>query len=84
MIFRLYLAIKSEHDFSNRGIRGKSSEQFKTFELNSRLTYELQELTTYCTIRLRSSRTENVSATSPNICHFVTIHWIRGLCGIGV
>ena len=38
--------VRITHDFSNRGIRGQSFEQFKTFEPNSRKTYELQELTT--------------------------------------
>ena len=73
-----------KHYFSNRGIRGQNFEQFKTVEPNSRLTYELQELTTDCAIQLRSSRTEYVSATNLNICQFVAIRGIRGLCGIGV
>ena len=34
--------------------------------------------------QLRPSRTENDSATNPNICQFVSIRGIRGLCGIGV
>ena len=70
--------------FSNRGIRGQSFEQFKTFEPNSRYTYELQELTTDCANQLRSSRTKYDSATNPNIYQFVAICGIRGLCGIGV
>ena len=37
-----------------------------------------------CTNQLRSSRTEYKSAMNPNICQFVSIHGIRGLCGIGV
>ena len=53
------------------GIRGQNFEQFKTFELNSRKTYELQELTTDCANQVRSSRTEYDSATNPNICQFV-------------
>ena len=72
------------HDFSNRGIHGQSFEQFKTIEQNSRYTYELQELTTDCVNQLRSSRTEYDSAMNPNICKFMSIRGIRGLCGIGV
>ena len=72
------------HDFSNRGIRGQSFEQFKTIEPNSRYTYELQELTTDCANQLRSLRTEYDSATNPNICKFMSIGGIRGLCGKGV
>ena len=34
--------------------------------------------------QLRSSRTKYGSATNPNICKFVSIRRIRGLCGIGV
>ena len=34
--------------------------------------------------QLRSSRTECDSDTNPNICQFVAISGIRGLCGIGV
>ena len=37
-----------------------------------------------CANQLRSSRTEYDSATNPNICQFVSIRGIRGLCGIGV
>ena len=33
---------------------------------------------------IRPSRTEYDSATNPNICHFVSVRGIRGLCGIGV
>ena len=47
-------------------------------------TYELQELTTDYANQLRPSRTEYDSATNPNICQFVSIRGIRGLCGIGV
>ena len=47
-------------------------------------TYELQELTTNCLPQLRSSRTDNVSATNPKNCQFVVIHGIHGLCVIGV
>ena len=72
--------VRIAHEFSNRGIRGQSFEQFKTFEP----TYELQGLTTDCANQLRSSRTEYDSATNPNICQFVSIRGIRGLCGIGV
>ena len=72
------------HDFSNRGIRGQSFEQFKTFEPNSQYTYELQELTTDFANQLRSSRTQYGSDTNPNICQFVAIRGIRGLCGIEV
>ena len=37
-----------------------------------------------CANQLRSSRTEYDSDTNPNICQFVAIRGIRGLCGIGV
>ena len=76
--------VRITHDFSNRGIRSQSFEQFKTFEPNSRWTYELQELATDCANQLRFSRTEYDSATNPNICQFVSIRGIRDLCGIGV
>ena len=76
--------VRITHDFSNRGIRCQSFEQFKTFEPNSRKTYELQELTTDYANQFRPSRTEYDSATNPNICQFVSIRGIRGLCGIGV
>ena len=63
---------------------GITHDFFKTFEPNSRKTYELQELTTDYANQLRPSRTEYDSATNPNICKFVPIRGIRGLCGIGV
>ena len=44
----------------------------------------MQELTTDCANQLRSSRTEYDSSMKPNICQFVAIRVIRGLCGIGV
>ena len=44
----------------------------------------MQELTTNCANQLRSSRTEYDSDMNPNICQFVAIRGIRGLCGIGV
>ena len=37
-----------------------------------------------CANQLRSSRTEYNLDTNPNICQFVAIRAIRGLCGIGV
>ena len=37
-----------------------------------------------CTIQLKSSQTEYVSAMNPNICQFMAICGILGLCGIGV
>ena len=76
--------VQITHDFSNQGICGQSFEQFKTFEPNSRKTYELQELTTDCANQLRSSRTEYDSDTNPNICQFEAIRGILGLCGIGL
>ena len=48
------------------------------------MTYELQELTTDYANQLRPSRTEYDLATNKNICQFVSIRGIRGLCGIGV
>ena len=63
--------VQIKHDVSNRGIRGQSLEQLKTFEPNSPKTYELQKLTTDCAVQLRSSRTEYVSATNPNSWQFV-------------
>ena len=71
--------VRITHEFSNRGIRGQSFEQFKTFEPNSRSTYE--ELNADCVNQLRSSRTEYDSATNTNICQFVSI---RCLIGTGV
>ena len=44
----------------------------------------MHELTTDCANQLRSSPTEYDSATNQNICQFVSIRGIRGLCGIGV
>ena len=44
----------------------------------------MQELTTDCANQLRSSQTEYDSATNPNICQFMSICRIQGLCGIGV
>ena len=44
----------------------------------------MQELTVDYANQLRPSRTEYDSATNPNICQFVSIRGIRGLCGIGV
>ena len=44
--------------FLNREFCGLSFEQFKTLAMNSRLPQELQELTTVCTIQLRTSWTE--------------------------
>ena len=49
----------------------------------AKVLQELQELTTDCANKLRSSRTEYDSDTNPNICKFVAIRGIRGLCGIG-
>ena len=37
-----------------------------------------------CTIQLRSSHTDYVLGTNPKNCHFVAVHVIRGLCGIGL
>ena len=70
---------KLKNDFWNRELVAKSLNSSK---LLSRVPE--RPTTTDCTIQLRSSRTEYVSATSPNICHFVAIRGIRGLCGIGV
>ena len=47
--------------FFKKGVRGQSLEQFKTFDINSD---RLQELTTDCKFQIRSSRTDNVSATN--------------------
>ena len=44
----------------------------------------MQELTTDYANQLRPSRTEYDSAKNLNICQFVSIRGIRGLCGIGV
>ena len=44
----------------------------------------LQELTSDCANQLRSSQSEYESATNPNICQFVSIRGILGMCGIGV
>ena len=58
----IWLRIK--YDFFRIGSRGQSFEQFKTLATNSRYTYKLQKRTTYYTIQLRYSRTDNVSATN--------------------
>ena len=55
------------------GVRGLNAEPFKTLTPNSRLTQELQEVTTDYTIQLRTSRTDYVSATNPKIYQFVAI-----------
>ena len=49
----------------------------QNFATNSRLTHELQEVTTDYQLR-----TDNVSATNPIMCHFVAIRGIRGRSGI--
>ena len=60
------------------GVRGKNIEPFKTLAPNSRLTQELQELTTDYQIHLRTSRTDYVSATNPKIYQFVAIRGSSG------
>ena len=66
------------YDFLNRGICGQSFEQFKTLAPYSRLTQELQELTTDYKIQLRTSRTDYVSVTNPKIHQFVAIRGSSG------
>ena len=41
-------------------------------------------MSTDCAIQLRSSLTEYVSDTNPNICQFIAIFGFQGLCEIGV
>ena len=82
--FGIQLFLKNNNNIKYCFEKSSNVETFKTFEPNSRQTYELQELTTDCAYQLRSSRTEYDSATNPNICQFVSIRGIRGLCGIGV
>ena len=53
------------------GVRGRNFEPFKTLVPKSRLTYELQELTTIYKIQLRTSRIDYESATNPKIYQFV-------------
>ena len=60
-------------NFFESGVRGRNFEQFKTLFPNSRLTYELQELTTNYKIQLRTSRIDHDSATNPKIYQFVAI-----------
>ena len=64
------------------GIRGRNFEQFKTLAPNSRLTYELQEVTTNYKIQLRTSRIDYDSATNPKIYQFVAIRGSSGRSGI--
>ena len=74
------------------GIRHESRTIFRIGEFVARVLNSskllsrvpVQELTTDYANQLRPSRTEYDSATNPNICQFVSIRGIRGLCGIGV
>ena len=45
---------------------------------NSRLTQELQEVSTDCKIQLRTSQNDYVSATNPEIYQFVAIRGSSG------
>ena len=63
-------------------VRGRNFEQFKTLAPNSRLTYELQEVTTNYKIKLRTSRIDYDSATIPKIYRFVAIRGGSGRSGI--
>ena len=69
-------------NFLNRGVRGRNFEQFKTLSPNSRLTKELQEVTTNYKIQLRTSRIDYDYATNPKIYQFVAIHGSSGRSGI--
>ena len=55
---------------------------FKTLAPNSRLTYELQEVTTNYKFQLRTSRIDYDSATNPKIYQFVAIRGSSGRSGI--
>ena len=60
------------------GVRGQNFEPLKTLAPNSRLTQELQQVTTDYKIQLRISRTDYVSATNPNLYQFVAIRGSSG------
>ena len=68
--------------FFESGVRGRNFEQFKTLAPNSRLTYELQEVSTNYKIQLRTSRIEYDSAAIPKIYRFVAIRGGSGHSGI--
>ena len=65
-------------NFFESGVRGRNFEQFKTLAPNSRLTYEVQEVTTNYKIQLRTSRIDYDSATNPKIYQFVAIRGSSG------
>ena len=60
------------------GVRGQNFKPFKTLAPNSQLTHEVQEVNTDCKIQLRTSRTDNVSATNPKIYQFMAIRGSSG------
>ena len=74
--------LRIRYEFFKSGFRGRSFEQLKTFAPNSRLTYELQEVTTNYKIQLRTSRIDYGSATNPKIYQFVAIRGSSGRNGI--
>ena len=65
-------------DLLNREFLCQNFEPFKTLAPNSRLTQELQQVTTDYKIQLRTSRTDYVSATNPNLYQFVAIRGSSG------
>ena len=64
------------------GVRGQNFEPFKTLAPNSRLTQELQEVTTDYKNQLRTSLTYYVSATNPK--YIYKVEAIRGSSGRSV
>ena len=59
-------------------VRGQNFESFKTLAPISRLTEELQKVTTEYKIQLRASRTDYVSATNAKLYQFVAIRGSSG------
>ena len=74
--------LRISYEIFESGVRGRIFEQFKTLVPNSRLTYELQEVTTNYKIRLRTSRIDYDSATNPKIYQFMAIRGSSGRSGI--
>ena len=66
-------ALRISYGCFESGVCVQNFEPFKTLAPNSRLTQELQELTTDYKIQLRTSRTDYVSSTNPKIYQFVAI-----------
>ena len=70
--------LRISYEWFESGVRGRNFELFKILAANSRLTQELQELTTDYQIQLRTSRTDYVSASDPKMYQFVAIRGSSG------